>query len=263
MSTTGVRGGSSEVGEEEMEEHVEMEQDSTSNVAMLAARGTFIAGTADGTNTEARQSTKRHRAAEHLSEDLLNRHIQDYGLVSPEQAKNFVWCFFQKYGSKELKGQDDNLKLAQQALCTICLADKQRRRHCTVKLGHDNSPPSMMDHLRIHHQDEFDAVVVANSKRLSLAAFKAQRKEPRVRALLGNSSAGESAEQSHATPNARPNAGSDVGAALHQASMVRLSALQTLFVDTAAEQAGAPGKQRSVADMFKPSSTWTEKQDKQ
>jgi hypothetical protein len=112
----------------------------------------------------------------------------------------------------------------------------------------------MMDHLRIHHQDEFDAVVVANSKRLSLAAFKAQLKEPRVRAFLGNSSAGESAEKSHATPNATPNAGSDVGAALHQASMVRLTALQTPFVDTAAEQAGAPGKQRSVADMFKPSS---------
>jgi hypothetical protein len=100
MSTVGARGGASAAGEEQLENHVEMQQDSTSNVEMIAARGTFIAGTADGTLTEARHCTKRHRAAENLSEDLLNRHIQDYGLVSPERAKNLVWCFFQKYGSK-------------------------------------------------------------------------------------------------------------------------------------------------------------------
>ena len=70
-----------------------------------------------------------------VSEDLFNQQIQDYGLVSPERTKNAVRCFFKKYGSKKLKGQDYNLKLAQQALCTICLADQARRLHCTVKLG--------------------------------------------------------------------------------------------------------------------------------
>jgi hypothetical protein len=171
-----------------MEDREEMEAESTSNVPMLAAGGTFIAGTADGTVSEARYSRKRHRTAENMSEDLLNRHIQDYGLVSPERVKNLVWYFFKKYGTKQLNRQDDNLNLAQQALYTICLADQDRRRHCTVKLGKDNSPSSMMDHLRIHHLVEFDAVAVANSKGLTLAAFKAQQKEPRVRALLGNSS---------------------------------------------------------------------------
>ena len=63
---------------------------------VLAAGGTFIAVTADGTVTEARQSSNRHRAAENMSEDLLNRHIQDYGLVSPERTKNLVWYFFKK-----------------------------------------------------------------------------------------------------------------------------------------------------------------------
>ena len=117
--STDARGGASAEGEEEMEDHVEMEQDSRSNVAMLAARGTFIVGTAAVTVTEARHSTKRHRADENVSEDCLHRRIQDYGLVCPERAKNLVWCFFQKFGSKKLKGAEDNLKLAQQALCTI------------------------------------------------------------------------------------------------------------------------------------------------
>ena len=189
MSTAGVQGRASGAGGEEMEDREEMEVESTSNVPMLAAGGTFIAGTADTTVTEVRHSTKRHRACENVSEDLLNRRIQDYGLFCPERAKNLVWCFFQKYGSKNLKSVEDNLKLSQQALCTICLTDMTRRAHCTVKLGKDNSPSSMMDHLRIHHLVEFDAVAVANSKGLTLAAFKTQQKEPRVRALLGNSSA--------------------------------------------------------------------------
>jgi hypothetical protein len=91
-----------------MEDQVETEQDSTSHVAMLAGRGTFIAGTADGlgTVTQARHSTKRHRAAVNVSEDLLNRLIQDYGLVCPERAKNVVWFFFKKFGSKKVNGQD-------------------------------------------------------------------------------------------------------------------------------------------------------------
>jgi len=94
MSTAGARGGAYTEGEEDMEDHVEMEQDSTSNVTMLATDGTFIPGMADGTVTEVSHSTKYHRSAENMSEDLLNRLIQDYGLVSPERAKNLVWCFW-------------------------------------------------------------------------------------------------------------------------------------------------------------------------
>ena len=50
--STGTRGGVSEVCDEEMEEYVEMEEDSTSNVTMLATIGTFIVGTTDGTVAE-------------------------------------------------------------------------------------------------------------------------------------------------------------------------------------------------------------------
>ena len=158
MSTAGATGGASTAGEEEMEDDAEMDDDSRSNVPMLAAGGTFIAGTADGTVTDARHRAKRQRAAVKVSEDVLNRQIQDYGLVSPERAKNFVWCFFKKYGSKKLKDQDDDLKLTHQSLCTICLADQPRRLQCTVKLVKDDSPSLLMDHMRIHHQDEYNAV---------------------------------------------------------------------------------------------------------
>ena len=49
------------MGEEKMEDHVEMEEDSTGTVPMLPVRVTFIGGTTDGTVTEARYSTKRYR----------------------------------------------------------------------------------------------------------------------------------------------------------------------------------------------------------
>jgi len=68
----GAQGRASGAGGEEMEDREEMEAESTSNVPMLAADGTFIAGTADTTVTEVRHSTKRHRACENVSEDLLN-----------------------------------------------------------------------------------------------------------------------------------------------------------------------------------------------
>ena len=176
MSAGSAQGGASGVDEEEMEEDMEIEEGSSSTVAMPAARGTFIAGTADGTVTEARNSQKRQRTAVNVSEDLLNRQIQDYGLVSPERAKNLVWSYFKKYGRKNLTRGHDNLKLQQQALCTICLGDQDRRRHSTVQLGKDNSPSSLMDHLRIHHREQHDAVVVASSKGLTLTAFNAHRK---------------------------------------------------------------------------------------
>jgi hypothetical protein len=218
-----------------------MQEDSTINVQMLAGRSTFIVGTADGTVADARHRAKRQRAAVKVSEDVLNRQIQDYGLVSPERATNVVWCFFKKYGSKKLKDQDDNLKLAQQALCTICLADQARRLQCTVKLGKDNSPSSVMNYMRIHHQDEYNAVVVANSKGLSLAAFTAQREEPRVCTLIGNSSVRESPDNSPGTPSATPSAANGTGAALHEASMARRSAVEAMFQDAASQEPGAPG----------------------
>jgi len=76
MSTTGV-GGASVAGDEEMEDQVKMEQTSTSNVASLPGHGTFMAATADGTVTQARDSVKIHRPTVNVSEDLLNRLIQD------------------------------------------------------------------------------------------------------------------------------------------------------------------------------------------
>ena len=75
--TGSVRGGSSEAGDEEMEDQVEMEETSTSNVGMLPGRGTFMEGTTDGTVTQARDSARRHRTVVNVSEDLLNRRIQD------------------------------------------------------------------------------------------------------------------------------------------------------------------------------------------
>jgi len=137
------------------------------------------------------------------------------GCSVPNEPKILCGASSRNTVPRSSKSVEDNLKLSQQALCTICLTDMTRRAHCTVKLGKDNSPSSMMDHLRIHHLVEFDAVAVANSKGLTLAAFKAQQKEPRVCALLGNSSAGQSAEQSLATPNATANAGNAAGAARH------------------------------------------------
>ncbi len=79
-----------------------------------------------------------------------------------------------------------------------------------------------MHHLRIHHREEHDTVVdqVVNSKGLSLAVFNAQRKEPRVRALLGNSSQRESTDSSPATADATPNTGNSSGASWHEGSMV-------------------------------------------
>jgi hypothetical protein len=114
-----------------------------------------------------------------------------------------------------------------------------------------------------HHQDEFNGVVVANNKGVSLATFTVKLQEPRVRTLLVNSSVRESVDNSPVTADATPSAGNTAGASLHEDSMARRSTLKSLFVDTDTEQAGAPGKQRSMPDVFKPSSSWTDKKDKQ
>ncbi len=91
-----------------------------------------------------------------VSEDLLNRQIQVHGLVSPERAKNNVWFFFRKYNPKKLEGPN-NLRLAQHALCTICLEDITRRRLCTVQMGKDNSQSPLLDHMKTHHLEEYNA----------------------------------------------------------------------------------------------------------
>ena len=244
-----------------MEEDAEMGEDSTSRVSMRAAGGTFIAGTADAPVATARATKRRKNASEHVSEDLLNRQIQVHGLVSPERAKNNVWFFFRKYNPKKLEGPN-NLRLAQHALCSICLEDITRRRLCTVQMGKDNSPSPLLDHMKTHHLEEYNAVVLANHKGVPLATFTAQRKESRVREMIGNSSARESADTSPATADATLNAGNAAGAALHEGAMARRSELHKLFLDTAAEPAGAPGKQKAMTDIFKSSSTWTEKQEK-
>jgi len=118
--------------------------------------------------------------------------MQDYGLVCPERAKNLVWSYFKKYGRKNLTRGHDNLKLQHQTLCTICLGDQDRRLHSTVLLGKDNSPSSLMDHLRIHHREQHDEVVVVTSQGITLPDFNTQRKEPPVLTLLGNSTVRES-----------------------------------------------------------------------
>ena len=107
----------------------------TPRLCNLPSESTFITGTADGTVTEARNTKNRQSTVVNVSEDLLNRQIQDYGLVCPERGKNLVWSYFQKYGRKNLTRGHDNLKLQQQTLSTICLGDQDRRRHSTVKLG--------------------------------------------------------------------------------------------------------------------------------
>jgi hypothetical protein len=56
---------------------------------MVTGQGTFIPDTGDGTVREARDSVNHKRVDVNVSEDLLNRQIQDYGLVSVERDKNF------------------------------------------------------------------------------------------------------------------------------------------------------------------------------
>ncbi len=86
----------------------------------------------------------------------MNRQIQVHGLVFPERAKNNVWFFFRKYNPKKLEGPN-NLRLAQHALCTICLEDITRRRLCTVQMGKDNSQSPLLDHMKTHHLEEYYA----------------------------------------------------------------------------------------------------------
>jgi hypothetical protein len=38
-----------------------------------------------------------------VDEDLLNRRISKYGLVTPTLDRNDEWSFFKKYGSKKRK----------------------------------------------------------------------------------------------------------------------------------------------------------------
>jgi hypothetical protein len=51
---------------------------------------------------------------------------------------------------------DDNLQLSTQTISMLCYQneDKGRVQDVTVKMGKDNSPSSLMDHLRIHHGGE-------------------------------------------------------------------------------------------------------------
>ena len=52
--------------------------------------------------------------------------------------------------------------------------DKGQVQHASVQLGTDNSPSSLMDHMHIHHLQEYHAVVVANNKKLSITTRSRQ-----------------------------------------------------------------------------------------
>ena len=104
----------------------------------------------------------------------------------------------------------------------------------------------MMDHLRIHHREQHDAVVVGNSKGLTLAAFNAQRNEPHVRALLGNSTVRESTDISPATADVTPKTGNAAGASLHEGSMARHAVMHALFQKPSPQEAGAAGPESQL-----------------
>jgi hypothetical protein len=92
------------MGDEEMEDHEEMEEDSTSNVKILETHGTCIYGNGHDRRYGYRKVyTKSQLPPVNVSEDSLNQQIQDYVLVSSERTKNVVWWFFKKYGCKKLK----------------------------------------------------------------------------------------------------------------------------------------------------------------
>ena len=154
--------------DEEMEEVEEGEEDSISNVRMDAGRGTFIAGTGGATVAAVRVASKKKNAVM-VKEDILYKRISEYGLVSPARSYNPVWCFFKKYGCKKHQDHlgDHNLQLSTQVIFMLCYQheDKARVQHATVKLGKDNSPSSLMDHMGIRHLQECNAVVVANTKK--------------------------------------------------------------------------------------------------
>jgi hypothetical protein len=116
--------------------------------------------------------------------------------------------------------------------------------------------------MRIHHLEEFNTVVLATNKRVSLPTFTAKHREPLVCELLVNSSALESADKSPVTADDTPNDGNVADTTLHEGTMTRYSDLQIVFLDTATDPAGGPVKQRVMTDIFKSSSTWTEKQEK-
>ena len=70
-----------------------------------------------------------------------------------------------------------------------------------------------MDHLIIHHLQEYNAVVVSNTKKVSLTPFISQRQVSRVCVLLQG--------------NGPPQNGTDTtGVSLHEQTMTRWNALE-------------------------------------
>jgi hypothetical protein len=210
------RGGASTVGEEEMEDHVEMEQDSHSNVTMLAAL------------LWARKPLRLLKVGIPRDTTVLMRTCPRTSYI--DTFRIMGWSV--PNGPKILCGAS-----SRNSVPRISRVQKTTSNCLRNPPLHDLS-------------DGQDATCVLHSE-IGQRQFTV---EPRVCALIGNSSLGEKTEQNHATPNATPNAGNGAGAVRHEVSMLRHCALQTLFVHDAVEQAGASGKQRSVTDMFKPSS---------
>ncbi len=57
--------------------------------------------------------------------------------------------------------------------------------------------------------------------------------------------------------------GNTPGVSLHEGSMTRHADTETLFQNPASQESGGSGQQRSMTDVLKSLSSWTEKQDKQ
>ena len=107
-------------------------------------QGTFIAGTAETTVNGTRTPAQKTTRTAFLNEDVLNRRILDYGLISPPKAKNVVCHFFSKYNPHKLPVKNvgsDKLHLDHHALCMMCYKseDDLTRQAVTVILGKDNS----------------------------------------------------------------------------------------------------------------------------
>ncbi len=88
----------------------------------------------------------------------------------------------------------------------------------------------IMDHMRIHHLNEYNVVVVVNDKGQSLTSFTGQWKEPRVIVLFGNGSVRENVDQNPPTPNVTPNTGDDAGVTAKKEDNVEWTTCCTLYM---------------------------------
>ena len=92
----------------------------------------------------------------------------------PNGSKCYVVLLLEKLfqkteGERVDRGQSEVVTVRiQDTLDMLCYVheDLDRRLNVTVKFGKENSPSSLMDHMRIHHHQEYITVVVVNIKNL-------------------------------------------------------------------------------------------------